>query len=552
MSERPPTQPRSSEPRPAVLVVDDNQANLTAMEAVLASLDVDVTKALSGEDALKQLLQQDFAVVLMDIQMPGLDGFKTTELIRQRDRTRHTPIIFVTAIFTDEASARKAYSLGALDFIHKPFDETVLRAKVSALVGHYRQAALIELQAEALRVKQRDAEREHAAREAAEEANRAKDDFLAMLSHELRAPLNSILGWSSHLQNEPGLPPKAVKGIETIARSAQAQSKIIDDLLDVSQIVAQKLQIEPTAIDLQTVVQSALATMLPAAMAKKIRVDLSVGPGSYGTVGDARRIEQLVCYLLSNALKFSDEGASVGVVLTRSEAGYRIQVKDAGIGISPDFLPYVFDRFRQRDGSRTRRHGGLGIGLAVARHLAELHGGTVEAFSAGIGTGAEFVVTLPARDPSQAVASSAPLAAGPAPPSSMAAADAPPLSGLRLLVVDDDEDMRVLSETILQDAGATVVTAASAAEALAAFAAGAFDVLVSDLGMPGQDGLTLVRSIRALDQERGGALATVAVSGYGSAEDRMQSRAAGFQAHLVKPFEPAQLIALVARLTRPA
>jgi signal transduction histidine kinase len=538
--------------RPAVLVVDDNQANLTAMEAVLASLDVDVTKAASGEDALKHLLQQDFAVVLMDIQMPGLDGFETTELIRQRDRTRHTPIIFVTAIFTDDHSAQRAYALGALDFIRKPFDETVLRAKVSALVGHYRQVALIELQAEALRAKQRETDREHAAREAAEAANRAKDDFLAVLSHELRAPLNSILGWSSHLQSQPDLPPKALKGIETIARSAQAQSKIIDDLLDVSQIVAGKLQLEPAAVDLQSVTQSALASMLPAAMARRIRFDLTVDPGSYATAGDARRLEQLVGYLLSNAVKFSDEGATVGVMLLRSETGFRLRVKDAGAGIGPEFLPHLFDRFRQKDGSRTRRYGGLGIGLAVARHLAELHGGSLEAFSAGVGTGAEFVLTLPAGDPHGAGVASAPTERSATAPSATVTAGTTPLVGLRLLVVDDDEDMRILSETILQEAGATVVTAASAAEALAAFEREPFDVLVSDLGMPDQDGLTLVRAIRAFDQQRGDAVVAVAVSGYGSAEDRAQSRAAGFQAHLVKPFEPDQLISLIARLARPA
>jgi signal transduction histidine kinase len=538
--------------RPAVLVVDDNQANLTAMEAVLASLDVDVTKAASGEDALKHLLQQDFAVVLMDIQMPGLDGFETTELIRQRDRTRHTPIIFVTAIFTDDNSAQRAYALGALDFIRKPFDEGVLRAKVSALVGHYRQVALIELQAEALRAKQREADREHVAREAAEAANRAKDDFLAVLSHELRAPLNSILGWSSHLQSQPDLPPKALKGIETIARSAQAQSKIIDDLLDVSQIVAGKLQLEPAAVDLQSVTQSALASMLPAAMARRIRFDLTVDPGSYATAGDARRLEQLVGYLLSNAVKFSDEGATVGVMLLRSETGFRLRVKDAGAGIGPEFLPHLFDRFRQKDGSRTRRYGGLGIGLAVARHLAELHGGSLEAFSAGVGTGAEFVLTLPAGDPHGAGVASAPTERSATAPSATVTAGTTPLVGLRLMVVDDDEDMRILSETILQEAGATVVTAASAAEALAAFEREPFDVLVSDLGMPDQDGLTLVRAIRAFDQQRGDAVVTVAVSGYGSAEDRAQSRAAGFQAHLVKPFEPDQLISLIARLARPA
>ncbi|HEY1586092.1 MAG TPA: response regulator, partial [Polyangia bacterium] len=363
--------------RPAVLVVDDNHANLIAMEALLSTLDLDVARAPSGEEALRQLLERDFAVVLMDVQMPGLDGFQTTQLIRQRDRTRYTPVIFVTAIFTDKGSAHKAYDLGAIDFVTKPFDEAVLKAKVAALIGHHQQRAIIDRQAEALREKQRETDREHAARQAAEEANRAKDEFLAMLSHELRAPLNTILGWASRLERETDVPPKLVKAIDAIRRSARAQSRLIDDLLDVSQIVAQKLTIERQLVELRTVVDGALSALQASADDKGVRVVRVVGDERFTTLGDARRLEQVAAHILSNAIKFSEPGGEVHVELSRRGTQLRLRVTDGGIGISAEFLAHVFDRFRQHDGGKTRRHGGLGIGLTVARELVELHGGTI-------------------------------------------------------------------------------------------------------------------------------------------------------------------------------
>ena len=533
--------------RPAVLVVDDNQANLVAMEALLSSLDLDVARAPSGEDALKLLLERDFAVVLMDVQMPGLDGFETTRLIRQRDRTRSTPIIFLTAIFTDEDSAHKAYGLGAFDFVTKPCDEAILKAKVAAFVDHYRQKAIIDQQAEALRQKQRETDREHAARQAAEEANRAKDQFLAMLSHELRAPLNTILGWASRLEREDGVPPKMVKAIEAIGRSARAQSRLIDDLLDVSQLVAQKLTIESDVVDLRTIVGNALAAQQADAVDKSVRVALTVDGERLTTRGDARRLEQAVGHLLSNAIKFSDPGGEVRIELSRLGTQLKLRVADRGIGIGADFLPHVFDRFRQHDGSRTRRHGGLGIGLTVARQLVELHGGTIRAHSEGAGRGTELVVLLPGCDGDS-------VERGGDEPLEVTTVKVAPttLAGLAILVVDDDEDARELLATLLEEVGAKVTTAASAAEAFAATRDGAFDMLLSDLGMPDEDGISLLRRIRALEKTKPGApVVAVALSGYGSGDDLAQSRAAGFAAHVVKPFESEKLIALLARL-RPA
>lgn len=516
------------------------------MEALLSSLDLDVALARSGEEALRALLQRDFALVLMDVQMPGLDGFRTTELIRQRNRTRHTPIIFVTAIFTDGASEKRAYGLGAVDFITKPFDESILKAKVAALVEHERALCVIEEHARALRAKQRDADRANAALQIAEAENRTKDDFLAMLSHELRAPLNLVLGGASLLERDPRLPSPLMKTARTIARAARAQSKIIDELLDVSAIVAGTLTIEEALVDVQAVVQSALASMYPAASQKNISLDFSVSSGTFLARGDAKRLEQLISQLLSNAIKFSAAGDAVGIGLIRANGDIGLRVTDAGVGIKAEVLPHIFERFRQADSTRTRRRGGLGLGLTVARSIAHSHGGTLEGFSGGLGAGAEFVLTLPAaaedtaavlRDPFRDDVPAVPL-------------DSQPLAGRRLLVVDDDEDTREILSEMLHMGGAFVVTAASSAEAVAAFETGTFDVLVSDIGMPDEDGLTMLRRIKSVDAARGGALIAIAISGYGTADDRAASHRAGFLAHVVKPCDADSLLSLLARLTQ--
>jgi signal transduction histidine kinase len=533
--------------RPAVLLVDDNDANLLALEALLEGSEVEVTTARSGEDALRQLLERDYALVLMDVQMPGLDGFQTTELIRARERTRFTPIIFVTAIFVEPEHASRAYALGALDYLTKPFDESTLRAKVQALVNSHRQADLIARQESALRLKQEEAEREHAARTEAERANRAKDDFLAMLSHELRAPLNAILGWAAVLESDAGLPSRAAKAAATIARNARAQSRLVDDLLDVSSLVAERLRLVPRVVDLAALAQSALASHQPSASARQVHLKLRVGDGRFMTFADGVRIEQVISNLLSNAIKFSHEGGEVTLELERLGDEFELRVRDQGVGMAPSLVPHVFERFRQGDASRTRIYGGLGVGLTLARQLAELHGGSVAAASDGEGRGSTFTVRLPTRD-SEVADNQALHETGPHP---LVVQTAAPLSGCRALIVDDDADARDLLAMVLGDAGAEVSTAASVPEALRVLADGGFDLLVSDLGMPGEGGLSLIQKVRALPAYGGSHLRAVAVSGYGSTDDREEAVRSGFQAHVAKPFEPAALVSLLERLRGP-
>jgi signal transduction histidine kinase len=527
--------PHSTGPaRPAVLVVDDTMANLKALEALLGSLDLDVTPAMSGEEALKHLLQRDFALVLMDVQMPGLDGFATTRLIRARDRTRYTPIIFVTAIYTDEQSAQQAYALGAIDYVTKPFDDRILKAKIAALVNHYRHIEIINRQADTLRAQQTQLD----------EVTRAKDEFLAMLSHELRSPLNAVLGWSSVLESDANLSPRLAAAAQAIARNARAQSRLIDDLLDLSLLTAQQLRLEPRAVELERLAQSVLASAQPLAAAKRVHLRLASDGTAAWTMADRARLEQALGHLVSNAIKFSHDGDPVQVKLERHDGSFRFVVEDVGLGIGPDILPHVFERFRQGDSSRTRRHGGLGIGLTLARLIAELHGGTLEAFSAGEGAGAAFALTIPAHPVELPVGESrAPSAPGPAAPT----VDHP-LRGVELLLVDDDADVRYLLSTTLADAGAIVVEAASAAEALQLFSARPFNVLISDLGMPEENGLSLLGKVRAQENGTNTPVIAVALTGYGSADDREQTVRAGFQAHVVKPCTPATLIALLSRL----
>ena len=383
------------------------------------------------------------------------------------------------------------------------------------------------------------------ARADAERANRMKDEFLATLSHELRTPLNAILGWAQVLRLKATLPAELAPGLEVIERNARAQGHIIEDLLDMSAIVSGKVRLELARVDLAEVVRAALQTAAPTAAAKNLALESRLDPPAGAVVkGDANRLQQVLWNLLSNAVKFTPTGGRIEVSLAPSFAGsaFEIRVADTGEGIEPQILPFIFDRFRQADASMTRRVGGLGLGLSIARQLVELHGGSVRAESAGAGRGAAFTVSLPrsqAPDEHPAVLPRAP----------RGAAD-DDIAGLRVLVVDDDRDARDLLRRLLEEHAVQVTTAASAAEAARHLRERRFDVLVSDIGMPEEDGYALLRRVRAMGAERGGDVPAVALTAYARSEDRVQAMRAGFQTHLAKPLEPAELIATLANLAR--
>ena len=376
-------------------------------------------------------------------------------------------------------------------------------------------------------------EAEQAARGEVEHASRMKDEFLATLSHELRTPLNAILGWTRLLNVKPGVADDVRQGMAVIERNARAQATIIQDLLDMSAIISGKVRLDSQPLDIATVVQASIDTAMPAAQAKQITVEAAIDAAEPVMVaGDSSRLQQVLWNLLSNAVKFTPRGGRISVRVTRDAANAEIEVSDTGAGITPAFLPYVFDRFRQADASTTRRHGGLGLGLSIVKQLVELHGGTIRVSSEGDGKGATFVVSLP-------------LAAGTA-----TRADDAEMAGLRVLVVDDDDDARDMVRRLLEDRRSVVSTAATAAEALKMLGEKRFDVLVSDIGMPGEDGHTFMRRVRALAPGAGGDIPAVAVTAYARPEDRAKALSAGFQLHVSKPVDPRELFALVARVAR--
>ena len=386
--------------------------------------------------------------------------------------------------------------------------------------------------------------REQAARQEAEQVNRVKDEFLATLSHELRTPLNAIVGWT-HVLKAGGLDtPSTARAIETIGRNANLQAQLISDILDVSRIIAGKLRLDLHAVDLTDVVGEALETVKPAVTAKGIRLESVLDAGAGTVTGDPNRLQQVAWNLLSNAIKFTPRDGRVQVRLETGSSGVTLTVEDNGPGIDPAFLPHVFERFRQADGSSTRPHGGLGLGLAIVRHLVELHGGTVEATNRADGPGAVFQVTLPRRAVSPA----------PARVSATAADDpawmdkAPSLAGTSVLVVDDDGDTRALIQYVLERCGARVRTAASAPEGLGVLQEWRPDLLLADVEMPIEDGYSLIAKVRALPPEAGGATPAAALTGYGAAQDRIRALQAGFQFHIAKPVQPAELATVVATL----
>jgi signal transduction histidine kinase/DNA-binding response OmpR family regulator len=390
--------------------------------------------------------------------------------------------------------------------------------------------------------------REQAARAEAEQANRTKDEFLATLSHELRTPLTAILGWSQLLRKNDFNQDHVSRALETIERNARSQSQLIDDLLDVSRIITGKLRLEVRPVELVPIIEAAIDSMRPAAEAKAIHFEVTLDRAASQVTGDANRLQQVAWNLFSNAVKFTPEGGRVEVRLEREDMHAQITVSDTGQGIDPRFIPFIFDRFRQADGSTTRKHGGLGLGLAIVRHLVELHGGTIEVHSDGEGQGATFTVVLPlktARGGLEAGAefSSVVIREG----NDIALQCSPVLDGLRILVVDDEADTRDLVAVMLAQCGAVVKGCETATEALAALQAWRPDVLVSDIGMPEEDGYSLIKKVRQLDQPEG-RIPAVALTAYASTEDRIRILSAGFQMHIAKPVEPQELLTVIANL----
>ena len=390
---------------------------------------------------------------------------------------------------------------------------------------------------------------DHRARELEEtsrrliEASEAKDRFLAALSHELRTPLTAILGYAAVIRGGKLDDTGVRHAVEVIERNAKLQAQLIGDLLDVSRIVAGSIRLELRPLALGPVVEAVVANARPAADAGHLHLHLSLDPSAPVVSGDASRVQQIVANLVVNAIKFTPAGGTVEVRLERTGAGVDIVVRDTGAGIRPDFLPYVFDRFRQADTTEARSHGGLGLGLAIVQHLVALHGGTVRAESDGAGRGSTFTVSLPTVVEVEAIDRKSPTAS-----TAAAAEGSSRLSGLRVLVVDDDADARALFTSVLEERDARVTAVPSAAAALVALDRVKPDVLVSDIAMPGQSGYVLMRSIRRLPPEDGGTVPALAVTAYATPEDVALVLAAGFQAHLAKPVEPADLALAVGAL----
>jgi signal transduction histidine kinase/CheY-like chemotaxis protein len=383
------------------------------------------------------------------------------------------------------------------------------------------------------------------ARAAAEAANRVKDEFLATLSHELRTPLTAIVGWADLLHRGKLSPAETARAVETIIRNATAQNQIIDELLDVSRIMTGKLQLDLRPVDLATVVKAAIGTVTPAAGAKGIRLQLIQNPAGSYVMGDPERLQQVFWNLFSNAIKFTSKSGRVRVSVESVGSNVEVIVADTGLGIEPEFLPRIFDRFTQVDSSSTRRARGLGLGLSIARQLVELHGGSIHADSPGVGHGSTFTARFPRS----------PVTGTPLDPRVYSRADKfvgleeqPDLTGIRVLVVEDDDDARVLIDKVLKTQGATVKTVSSASEALDVLGRERVDVLLSDIEMPSTDGYQLIKELRLRPSQKGGSVPAAALTAYARTEDRLRALRAGFQLHLAKPVQPSELVTVVASL----
>jgi signal transduction histidine kinase len=523
--------------KPKILVVNDDAASLLALTSLLDQwaneTNYEVMAARSGQEALRQVLLHDFAVILLDVNMPGMDGFETAEAIHQRARSADIPIIFVTAFLADEIDRLKAYQRGAADFLFTPVIPQILHAKVSVFVALAMKNE--ELKRQTHKLSQRTTEltatnkrltREMEERQAAERSNHAKDEFLAMLGHELRNPLSAISSAASLI----GL---AGAGADTISRAkaiiqrqSQHLSRIVDDLLDLSRAMSGKILLSRQPLEVSALVNACLDTFKATGRTGSYRIDVELVPGWVD--GDPTRLEQIATNLIDNALKYTPAGGSIGITVAHDEDHDQVvlSVRDTGVGIAADLLPHVFDVFVQGSITIDRSQGGLGIGLALVRRLVELHGGSVSADSPGAGHGSTFEIRLP-----RTAAVLAPV------PRATAGIDR---GKPTVLLIEDNEDGREMMATMLGAYGYSVQQAADGIHGVQMAHAGAPDVALVDIGLPGIDGYEVARRLRKEAATRH--IKLIALTGYGLADDQRRVLEAGFDMHLVKPVDINNLL----------
>ncbi|MEH2010003.1 ATP-binding response regulator [Nostoc sp.] len=521
-----------SQTQRTVLIVDDSPEDCEVYRRYLLrdeEYQYTVVAAGLGREGLALHQQHQPDIVLLDYRLPDLDGLEFIAQLKAQTQQIVLSVIMLTGK-GNEAIAVKSMKMGAQDYLVK--EQVTSHSLRLAVNGAIEMVQLhIELH--------HRIELEQAARAEAEKANRIKDEFLALLSHELRSPLNPILGWAKLLQKGNLDEAKIAYGLATIERNARLQAELIEDLLDVSRILQAKLSLKLNSVNLVATIAVALETVRVAAEAKSIEIETKLAAEVGQILGDGTRLQQVIWNLLSNAVKFTPEGGRVTVQLEAVGNQAQITVVDTGEGISADFLPYVFDYFRQADGSTTRKFSGLGLGLAIVRHLVELHGGVVWAESPGEGLGARFTVRLPLMPIQPGLKADL-----------NSSKRSPNLSGVRVLVVEDEADSKEFIALALEQAGASVITAPTADEAFALLTQSQIDILLSDIGMANMDGYMLMRQIRALSPEQGGNVPAIALTAYAGDFNQQQALLAGFQVHLSKPIDPERLVKAIAQVVR--
>jgi signal transduction histidine kinase len=530
-----------------VLFIDDDEGLLRLASRALGRAGYRVSPASTIDAARAAMTHEAPDVLIVDYTLGGREtGLEFLRALR-RDGLA-LPAILCTG-FADEARVIEALRSGVADVV--PKSESYLEYLPEAIERVLRERRIERELAEAQRAQEREAhfralaeEREallaseRTARAEAERVSRMKDEFVAMLSHELRTPLNAIIGWTQVLLRDASASESVRKGLEVVDRNARAQARMVDDLLDFSRILAGKLRLDVERVDLVDIVEYVIRSLVPAALAKEIHIVPALEPDA-AMLADPARMQQIVWNLLSNAVKFTGKGGTIEVTLRCIDDDVELTVADNGQGITPEFLPHVFERFCQEDASIARQHGGLGLGLSIARQLVEMHGGRIEARSEGAGMGAAFVVRLPAG--------AAKLSRGTL-DEPLPEVTPPALAGLKVVIVEDEPDARELVCRVLEERGAQTRAFGHALEALEACIAAPPDVIVSDIGMPGVDGYEFIRRLRTLEAPRGRATPAAALTAFARSEDRRRTLLAGFQTHLAKPIDPLELVVVVAAL----